>query len=208
MIREEKIGKFMEDFASKKATPGGGSAAALSGALGAVATCMVASLTVGKEDYADVQEEMENLIEVTTGLKEDYLDLVDQDMKVFGEYMDALQMSRETEEEKEKRAKAMKKASVEATEVPFSMAKKSVGILKQALIAAKKGNDHAVSDAGVGAIEAYAALEAAELNVNINLAFMSDEEYVAEKREAMKELKAEAKDLKEEVLRITNEKIG
>ncbi|SJZ53072.1 cyclodeaminase/cyclohydrolase family protein [Selenihalanaerobacter shriftii] len=208
MIREKKIAEFMEEFASKSPTPGGGSAAALSGALGAVSTCMVASLTVGKDDYADVQEEMEELIDATTQLKEDYLDLVNEDMEVFGEYMDALQMPKETDEEKELRDKTMKKASIEATEVPFTMAKKSVDILKQAVIAAKKGNSHAVSDAGVGAIEAWAALEAAELNVNINLAFMSDEEYVAEKRKAMEELKAEAKELKEEVLKITNEKIG
>jgi len=208
VIREKKIGDFMEEFASSSPTPGGGSAAALSGALGAVSTCMVASLTVGKDDYADVQEEMEELIEATTQLKEDYLDLVNQDMKVFGEYMEALQMPKETSEEEEKRNKAMKKASIEATEVPFSMAEKSVEILKQALIAAKNGNTHAVSDAGVGAIEAWAALEAAELNVNINLAFMNDEEYVTEKREAMEALKSEAKELKEEVLKITNEKIG
>ncbi|ADL12632.1 cyclodeaminase/cyclohydrolase family protein [Acetohalobium arabaticum] len=208
MIEEEKIGKFLDDFASDKHTPGGGSAAALSGALGAASTCMVASLTVGKDDYADVKEKMEELIADTTELKDDYLELVDKDMEVFNDFMEALKLPKETEEEKEKRAEALKEASIEATEVPFAMAKKSLEVLKQALIAAKKGNIQAVSDAGVGAIEAWAALEAAELNVNINLASMNNEEYVAKKRQEMKELKEEAKELKEEVLEITNEKIG
>ncbi|MCK8816545.1 cyclodeaminase/cyclohydrolase family protein [Natroniella sulfidigena] len=208
MIRKQEIGQFMDDFASDKPAPGGGSAAALSGALAAAATCMVGSLTVGKEDYADVQDEMEELIETTTALKEDYLDLVNQDIEVFNAYMDALKMPKETSEEKEKRSEALKEASKKATEVPFAMAKKSIGILEQALFAAKNGNTHAVSDAGVGAIEAWAALEAAELNVNINLAAMNDEDYVAEKRAEMKELKEEAKELKAEVLEITNQKIG
>ncbi|MGM0471410.1 MAG: cyclodeaminase/cyclohydrolase family protein [Bacillota bacterium] len=207
-ITERKIGEFMDQFASESPTPGGGSAAALSGALGAVSTCMVGSLTVGKEQYEDVEEEMEEVIEATTSLKEDYLDLVDQDMEVFGIYMDALQMPKETEEEQAQRAKALKEASIEATEVPFAMAQKSLEIMKQALVAAKHGNTHAVSDAGVGAIEAWAALEAAELNVNINLSSMDDEEYVSQKRAEMKELKSEAKELKEEILKITNEKIG
>ncbi|MBM7625117.1 cyclodeaminase/cyclohydrolase family protein [Sporohalobacter salinus] len=208
MIEEEKIGKFLADFASDKHTPGGGSAAALSGALGAAATCMVASLTVGKKGYSDVKEEMEELITDTTELKDDYLELVDKDIEVFNGFMEALKMPKETEEEKKRRADALKEASIEATEVPFAMAKKSLKVLKQALVAAKKGNMQAVSDAGVGAIEAWAALEAAELNVNINLASMNDEEYVVKKREEMKKLKEEAKKLKKEVLKITNEKIG
>ncbi|MCK8823882.1 cyclodeaminase/cyclohydrolase family protein [Fuchsiella alkaliacetigena] len=208
MIRNQEIDEFMEDFASSKPAPGGGSAAALSGALGAVATCMVGSLTVGKDDYADVQAEMEELIETTKALKDDYLDLVDEDIEAFNSYMEALQMPKDSEAEKKKRNEALGEASIRATEVPFAMAEKSIEILDQALIAAKKGNTHAVSDAGVGAIEAWATLEAAELNVNINLAFMDDEEYVKEKRERMKELKSKAKELKEEVLRITNEKIG
>ncbi|MCK8826329.1 cyclodeaminase/cyclohydrolase family protein [Natroniella acetigena] len=208
MIRKQEIGQFMDDFASDKPAPGGGSAAALSGTLAAVATCMVGSLTVGKEDYADVQGEMEELIEITNGLKDDYLDLVNQDIEVFNSYMDALKMPKKTSEEKEKRTKALKKASKKATEVPFTMAKKSIEVLEQALIAAEKGNTHAVSDAGVGAIEAWAALEAAELNVNINLAAIKDEDYVADKRAEMKELKEKAQELKAEVLEITNQKIG
>ncbi|WP_408954562.1 cyclodeaminase/cyclohydrolase family protein [Natroniella sp. ANB-PHB2] len=208
MIRKQEIGQFIDDFASDKPTPGGGSAAALSGALAAVATCMVGSLTLGKEDYASVQEEMEELIEITKGLKDDYLDLVDQDIEVFNAYMSALQMSNKTSDEKEKRAKALEKAVKKATEVPFTMASKSIEVLEQALIAAKKGNKYAVSDAGVGAIEAWATLEAAELNVNINLATMKDKGYIAKKRADMKELKEKAQKLKEEVLEVTNQKIG
>ena len=197
MLTEKPVTVFVDELASSAPAPGGGSAAALSGALGAALVSMVCNLTIGKKKYADVQEDIQAILEKSEALRHRLLELLEADVQVYTKVSQAMKMPRETEEQKQARAAALQEALKAATLVPLQVAEACVQVMDLCRPVAEKGNKNAVSDAGVGVLMAEAGLRSAALNVLINLAWIKDQDFVAEKRaelEALLEGKAELRD--------------
>ena len=191
--------KFISKLASKSPTPGGGSAAALSGALGAALVCMVAELTIGKEKYKDVEEEMLKIREQGNKLKDEFLALVGKDEDAFNKVMASYKLPKNTEQEKNDRSKKIQLALKDATLVPLQVMKLSKSVLELALICATKGNVNSVSDAGGGAIQAQAASDGALYNVLINLGSIKDEKFKAQVQQESAKIKGEISNLASKV---------
>lgn len=166
---------FIEATAAATPTPGGGSVAALAGALAAALTSMVAGLTLGKKKYADVQPEMEALIVEAGELQARLAKAIDQDSRAFQEVMAAYRLPKETETEKAARQQAIEAATHQAASVPLSTARDALATLKLAAKVAARGNLSAITDAGSAGLMAQAAIGAASLNVQINAQSVQDQ---------------------------------
>lgn len=199
---------FLDKLSSKSPEPGGGSAAALVGAEAAALVGMVCYLTLGKEKYADVQAEMEDLRDKSEAARADMQRLLQEDTEAFAAASAAYKLPKETDEQKDVRATAIQAGLKKATEVPFAIGEKALEIARLSLVAAEKGNKGAVSDAGVAVLFAEAALQAAALNVRINLVSIKDPAYVNDKWNKMQKMVDEAGMFLESVLKITYDKIG
>jgi formiminotetrahydrofolate cyclodeaminase len=178
---DKPVTNFLDELASNAPAPGGGSVAALSGALGAALVSMVCNLTLGKKAYAEVQDEISDLLAKSEALREQLTSLLEEDVKAYTGYSKAAKMPRGTEEEKAERQEVMQAALKVATDVPLSIAETAVKVMDLCMPAAEKGNKWAVSDAGVAVLMAEAALRSAALNVLINLGSLKDEGFVADR---------------------------
>jgi len=166
--------EFVDVLASNAPTPGGGGASALVGAVAAALSNMVGSLTVGKKKYADVEDEIKALMEQTTALQNELLDLVLADAEVFAPLAAAYGMPKETEEERAEKDRVMEQCLNDACSVPIKIMEACCKVIDLAAAFAEKGSRLALSDAGVSAVLAGAALEGASLNVFINTGSMKD----------------------------------
>lgn len=184
-LTEKPIGSFLNQLASSAPTPGGGSVAAFCGALGAALISMVSNLTVGKEKYAGVQDEIAAILHNSETLRKKLTDLVEEDVAVYTELSRTMKMPRDTEEQKKVRTMAMDKALKAATDVPLRVAEACVSVMELCRPAAENGNVNAISDVGVGILLAEAGLRSAALNVLINLGLIKDEKFVSESREKL-----------------------
>lgn len=176
---EEPLKGYGDALASGEPTPGGGSAAALVGALGAALNSMVANFTVGREKFAGVEEEVRQLLEESEGLRAELERLTQADTEAYGKVSAAQGMPRGTEEEKAARRAAMQEALKAAAGAPRAATRACHRVLEIAAELVEKGNPNLITDVGVAAKFALAAMECAALNVEINLAYMKDEEYKA-----------------------------
>ncbi|MEE8564728.1 MAG: cyclodeaminase/cyclohydrolase family protein [Atribacterota bacterium] len=208
MLIDKKVSNFLDELASNSPTPGGGSVAALAGALGAALISMVGNLTVGKKKYKDVEEDIKKIISSSEKLRYELSQLIEEDVKVFNNFMSTYKMPKETEDEKKVRAEKIQESLIEAAKVPLKVAYKCLDILSLSKEVAEKGNINVVSDAGVAVLMAEAALESAILNVKINLGMIKDEKVKAELSSSIKEILLKEKGQKEKVLEIVGEKIG
>ena len=172
--------EFVEVLGSKAPVPGGGGASALVGAVGTALGNMVGALTVGKKKYADVEEEMKELMAKATTLQDELLHLIERDAEVFEPLSKAYGMPRETEEEKAEKARVMEIVLKDACSVPMEIMEKCCEAIDLIVEFAAKGSALAISDAGVGAAFCKAALEGASLNVYINTKSMKTREYAEE----------------------------
>ena len=163
------IERFADEVSSNSPAPGGGSVAALAGSLGAALAAMVANLTVGKKGYEAAWESSATLAERAQALKAALLVAVDDDTKAFDDVLAAMRLPKATEEQQRVREAAIAAAYEKATAVPLATARLCLQALELAKEAAITGNRNSVSDAGVGALLAKAGLDAAILNVRINL---------------------------------------
>ena len=177
MIGDLSVEDFSQQLAAGQPTPGGGSAAALVGALGAGLVSMVCNYTVGREKYADVDEEMRGVLARSEELRAELARAVDDDVAAYGSYSDAQKLPRETDEERRARDEALDAALRESTVVPLRVAEGCAQVLELALRAAELGNRFLISDAAVGAELAGAARASAELNVRLNLGGIDDEHF-------------------------------
>jgi len=208
MYIDQPMRHFLDRLSSKSPEPGGGSAAALVGAEAAALVGMVCYLTLGKEKYADVQADIEKLKDESESVRADLQRLLQEDTEAFAAASAAYKLPKETEEEKKVRSEKIQEGLKKATEVPFAIGAKSLDAARLSLTAAEKGNKGAVSDAGVAVLFAESAVQAAALNVRINLTSIKDEAYVSEKWRKMQAMMNEVEVLKEKVLKITYDKIG
>src|SRR5213595_1823044 len=171
--------EFCNETLSESPAPGGGSVAALMGALGASLGGMVANLSAGKRGWDDKLEYFSTWAVRAQQLKDELLSLVDEDTAAFNKVMDASALPKESAEEKAARSAAIEQATKYAAEVPLKVmetASKSYELLTEM---AEKGNPASVSDVGVGALATRACIEGAALNVRINLASLKDEKFKA-----------------------------
>jgi len=170
----QTLDEYLESLAAATPTPGGGSVAALCGALSASLTRMVANLAVGKEGYESVQADLKELERSANALQARLLVLMEEDVKAYDSVIAAMRLPKKTEPDRAARVRAMQKAYEWATTVPLDTMHACSEALGLALTAALKGNRNAITDAGVAALVAEAGLRAASLNVRINLAALKD----------------------------------
>lgn len=202
------VDEFLDDLASSAPVPGGGSGAALGGALAAGLLSMVCNLTVGKKGYEDVQEQMAEILARSEEIRAELPDLLQADTEVYSAVMAAYRMPRKTEAQKAERKAEMQKALKAAAEVPFSIADRCAEIVELCLPAAQGANKWAVSDAGVAVFLAEASMRGALLSVEINLNSIEDDAYVASMREAVEKMTDGKAELKEEVSDLVHELIS
>ncbi|HKP88821.1 MAG TPA: cyclodeaminase/cyclohydrolase family protein [Thermoleophilaceae bacterium] len=174
MVGDLSVREFGERLASASPTPGGGSAAALGGALGAGLVSMVCNFTVGREKYADVEDEMQAVLRRSEELRLQLEQAVEDDVAAYGGYSEASKLPRSTDEESAARDAALDAALRESTLVPLGVAERCAELLELALRAAELGNRFLISDAAVGAELAAAARASAELNVRLNVGGIDD----------------------------------
>ena len=177
-IKDTPIEPFLDQLASSAATPGGGSAAAILGGMGAALVSMVCNLTIGKKKYADVEGDMKDVLAKAEDLRHRMTAMIQDDVQAFDTVMGAYGMPKESDADKEARNAAIQDALKQATDVPIRCCRLAREVIDLALTASEKGNLNVISDAGVGVLAANAALRSAALNVYINAKMISDKSFV------------------------------
>ncbi len=198
---------FAYETASESPAPGGGSISAYMGALGAALGTMVANLSSHKPGWDDRWKEFSDWADRGQEVMRSLLALVDEDTAAFNRIMAALGMPKGADEEKKARADALEAATLYATEVPLKTMRESVRSYELLKAMASEGNPNSVSDAGVGALAATAAVRGAHLNVRINAAGLSDREAAERLCAQAQEIEAEAAAAEAEIMQIVNSKI-
>lgn len=206
-LAKKTIKSFLDELASSAPAPGGGSVAALSGALGAALINMVSNLTIGKEKYAGVQDEITALLKKSESLRNKLADLLEEDVAVYTRLSQTMKMPRDTEEQKNTRTKAMDKALKAATDVPLRVAEACASVMELCRPAAEKGNVNAVSDVGVGMLMAEAGLRSAALNVLINLGWIKDDKFVSKNQKRLDALLSGKPALRDEIYELVASKL-
>jgi formiminotetrahydrofolate cyclodeaminase len=208
MLMELKVNQLLQELASVSPTPGGGSVAALSGALGAALVAMVCRLTVDKPKYAEVSEELQKVLSQVDQLRRKLAELVERDTEAFQGVMAAFRLPKETEEQKGERSAAIQQATRLATEVPLEVISLSARVLELSQKVAEKGNVNALSDAGVAAEMARAAARGAALNVKINLGGLKDGALVARAQKELSITDSKITNLYDTLSKLIEEKLG
>ena len=198
-LAELGTAEFVDLLASDAPAPGGGSAAALEGALGAALTAMVCGLTVGKKKYAEYQELAEEAQKKATDLKARFVDVMDRDTEAFNVVSAAFGMPKATDEEKAARSAAIQEGLKGCTKTPFEMMELAVETLELTASILGKSNDSAASDLGVSALSLRAAIQGAWLNVLINIGSLKDTALAEDYRAKGEALLAKALPLADEI---------
>jgi len=189
---EMALADLMDAFASTDPVPGGGSAAALAGAVGASLLLMVAGIpktrTGAPEETADLAEAATRL----HPLRDQLLELVDRDSDAYQQVMAAYRLAKDTDAEKASRKNAIDRAMRSATETPLDTMRACQQALRGAVIVSANGNRRTTSDVGVGVELLVAGLRGAQMNVDINLAALDDQDYVRRARTEAEELARDA----------------
>jgi glutamate formiminotransferase/formiminotetrahydrofolate cyclodeaminase len=167
--------EFLERLASSSPTPGGGSVAALSGALGAALVSMVSRLTLGSKKHAEVAQPIKEILDSAESIRSELVRLIDRDAEAFEKVLRAYKMPRTGEAEERARKEAIERGLIEAIEVPLETMERASSLVDLTARVAAIGNVRAISDAGVAAYMAEAAAASAALNVRINAAGLVDE---------------------------------
>lgn len=176
LMLEKKATEFLEELSSAAPFPGGGGAAALTGALAASLGLMVANLTIGKKKYATVEEQIQDAIQVLISLRDELVKLTDEDAVGFEPLAKAYRLPKDTPEQRAYKEEVMEKALYDACVVPIKIMEKTLEVMNYLIFLGEKGSVMAVSDAGGGIVLAQAALEGAALNIFINTKSMKNRE--------------------------------
>ena len=198
-LAEMQVTEFVNLMASDAPAPGGGSAAALEGAVGAALTAMVCALTVGKKKYADVQELAVESQKKAEELKARFVDVMDRDTEAFNAVSAVFAMPKDTDEQKAARKAAMQEALKGCTKTPFEMMQLACETPEPTRSLVGRLNASAASDLGCSALSLRAAIQGAWLNVLINVSGINDEAFAAEYRKNGEALLAKALPLADEI---------
>lgn len=183
MLKDLTIKNFIEDLASSKPAPGGGSVSAFSAAIAASLCSMVFNLTINKKAFKELNEEIKkivmNALENSNKLKDDFLDLMNKDAVEFEKFIDIYKQKVNNDEERKAKEESLEEAYKKALGVPLEVARKAIKVYDYINIACDYGNKNLISDGGVSAMTLQTALESAVLNVRVNLPGIKDENYKA-----------------------------
>lgn len=199
-LADLSIKEFLAKTASNSPVPGGGSIAALSAAIAASLSEMVAHLTIGKKGYEALEEEMQDIAKDAFQYRERLIRTIDKDSNAYNDVMAAIKLPKGTEQERNNREGAIQEALINATLVPLDVARDAFKIIELAGKAVKQGNKNAVSDAAVAVMMARTAVLSALYNVKINLASIKDTIFVEEIREEIKHMESEIVNREREIL--------
>jgi formiminotetrahydrofolate cyclodeaminase len=206
-MQGESLATFLDQLASSAPTPGGGSVAALCGALSAALSSMVANLTLGREKYRDVEPEVRLALERAEQLRSRFLELIDEDITAYGALSAAYRLPKSTAEEQATRSSQIQAALTGAAEAPLRMVEQARQALELCQTLASIGNPNVISDVGVAAITAYATLESGELNVLINLKTMKDKELARGFFQRLSAAQEDANTMRRDILRAVRQKM-
>jgi formiminotetrahydrofolate cyclodeaminase len=194
LLKDLTITEFLEQTASAEPLPGGGCTAALSAALAASLTEMVANLTIGRKEFEAVEDEMKKIANAAADLRKKLQNDIDNDAQAYREVLAAFKLPKNTDGEKKHRSGAIQQAFKTAATVPLGVARDALKIMDLASRAISQGNQNAVSDGAVGVLASRTAVLAALYNVKINLSAIKDPDFV-------KELTRESENLESQVIR-------
>ena len=207
MIKDMTIQAFLDGLASKTSTPGGGGAAAVSGAMGAALISMVANFTIGKKGFEDVDVECKEMLAKSEELRSKLTDAIKDDVDVFDRVMASYGMPKDSDEEKSARSTEIQAALKEATDVPLECARLCKEVINLSQSVAEKGNINVISDAGVAVLAGYAGLRSAALNVYINIGGIKDKEFTDDRRQNLELLLDGMDVLKEDIYELVKSKL-
>ncbi|GEO98168.1 methenyltetrahydrofolate cyclohydrolase [Methylobacterium haplocladii] len=208
MAQNETIANFLDGLASSAPTPGGGGAAAISGAMGAALVSMVCNLTIGKKKYVEVEAELKDVLAKSEALRATLTGMIADDVEAFDAVMAAYGLPKGTDEEKAARAEKIQSALKVATDVPLACCRTCREVIDLAEIVADKGNLNVISDAGVAVLSAFAGLRSAALNVYVNAKGLDDRAFADERLKELEGLLGEAAGLNERVYEVVKNKVN
>jgi glutamate formiminotransferase / formiminotetrahydrofolate cyclodeaminase len=200
--------EFCNETLSESPAPGGGSVAALMGALGASLGGMVANLSAGKRGWDDQLQYFSNWAVKAQQLKDELLSLVDEDTAAFNKVMDAFALPKGSSEEKVARSAAIEHATKYAAEIPLKVMETSSNSYQLLSDMAEKGNPASISDVGVGALATRACIEGAAMNVRINLSSLKDEKFKSDLQQKVRELRTKSDSKFKKIFETVEAKLG
>lgn len=203
----ESLQVYLDDAASAKPAPGGGSVSACVGALGAALVSMVCNHTRGREKFVAVEGQMQELVVRSEAARAKLEELLQDDTTAYNAVIAAYRMPKETEAEVAARRAAVQAGLIVAASVPLEICRVALEVCRLSRTAAELGNPQMITDAGIGAVLGEAAVASAALNVRINLGSIEDAAYVQTVAPEIDALESEAAALRVEVLGITNSKL-
>lgn len=189
MFGEMSINSFLDDLASSSPAPGGGAAAALTGALGAALVGMVCSLTAGKKGYEEFQEEISAVRNEAARLQQDLNALMQKDADAFNHLMSTFKLPRENDSQQAERTRLIQEAYRGAAEVPFLIAWDCLEVVRLACRITGRSNLNVLSDVEVAMALGAAGMEAGMINIEVNLPYIKDSAVVAGQRQKMAAMK-------------------
>ncbi|MFW6140061.1 MAG: glutamate formimidoyltransferase [Acidobacteriota bacterium] len=204
---EMKVSDFVDEVSRESPAPGGGSVAAMAGALGVSLSSMVSNLTANKRGSQDVDEVLNRAAETCQEIKNKLVSGVDEDTEAFNAFMEARRLPSETEPQKKERKKAMQEGLKKAVSVPFNTAELCFQAIKVAETVAENGNPNSVTDVGVGTEVAFAGVKGGIYNVLINLRDIEDADYCDQMRKRCSQLEKKAQQALESVIKIVQSKL-
>ena len=178
MLADLTVKDFLDKVAGNDPVPGGGSIAALGGALASALATMVTGLTIGKKGYEASEEVMQHAQTITHRLLDEFIALIDKDSAAYNEVFACFKLPKTTDEEKAARSAAIQEATKQAALVPLEVARKALDMMSVIADVARLGNRNAVTDACVAMMAARSAVLGALLNVRINLGSLKDRDFV------------------------------
>ncbi|GBD91888.1 methenyltetrahydrofolate cyclohydrolase [bacterium BMS3Abin04] len=195
-----KLNDFVDEVSRESPAPGGGSIAALAGALGASLSSMVSTLTANKRGTEEIDGILNTAADKCQEIKNSLIRAIDDDTNAFNDFMNAKRLPAKTEEEKRVRENAMLEGLKQAVMVPLNTAKQSLEVIKIAETVVEYGNPNSITDVGVGAQMAYSGVLGGIYNVLINLKEINDEDFVNEMKATCSKLESDAKKRTEKLL--------
>lgn len=205
MLVDLKVTDFLDKVAGSDPVPGGGSIAALNGAIASALAGMVARLTIGKKNYELSEEIMKHVAVTTYEAMEQFVALIDKDSEAYDQVFACFKLPKETPEEKAARSAAIQEATKHAALVPMEVAKKAFELMPMIADVARLGNQNAVTDATVAMMAARSAVLGALLNVRINLGSIKDREFAERLQAEADDLEKKAGLIEKEILDTVNQ---
>ena len=208
MYRTGTIEKYLADAAAKLPAPGGGSVSALAGALGASMACMAANFTVGNKKFRGVEPEVRQLLDQFVAGGGELVELMDRDVEAYSTVSAAYGMAKVTPEEKTARTAAIQDALKVALATPLACLRKCLELIQLLDQLVEVANPNLISDVGVAAVLLEAGLRGARINVEINLAWLKDADFVEQTNDEIKQAAYQAGELAASVLDRVYKKMG